>query len=79
MYFDRRIHVKLLVVDEQIAIISSMNFYSNSTGGSSWEAGMISIDDFIVNSVHKTIHNDILKKIEERERICSSNQKSHSG
>ena len=36
--FDRRIHAKLLVVDEQIAVISSMNFYSHLTGGSlgSW-------------------------------------------
>ena len=59
--YDRRIHAKLLVVDEQIAVISSMNFYSFSTGGSSWEAGMISIDEAIVNSVHKTIHQ-LLKK-----------------
>ena len=61
MNYDRRIHAKLLVVDEQIAVISSMNFYSHSSGGSSWEAGMISIDDSIVTSVHKTIHQ-LLKK-----------------
>ncbi len=61
MFYDRRIHAKLLVVDQQIAIISSMNFYSSSTGGSSWEAGMISVDEAIVNSVHKTIHQ-LLKK-----------------
>jgi phosphatidylserine/phosphatidylglycerophosphate/cardiolipin synthase-like enzyme len=61
MNFDRRIHAKLIVVDEQIAVISSMNFYSHSTGGSSWEAGMISIDEPIVSSVHKTIHQ-LLKK-----------------
>jgi phosphatidylserine/phosphatidylglycerophosphate/cardiolipin synthase-like enzyme len=61
MNYDRRIHAKLLVVDQQIAVISSMNFYSLSTGGSSWEAGMISIDEPIVNSVHKTIHQ-LLKK-----------------
>ena len=59
--YDRRIHAKLLVVDQQIAVISSMNFYSFSTGGSSWEAGMISIDDAIVNSVHKVIYQ-LLKK-----------------
>lgn len=59
--YDRRIHAKLLVVDQQIAVISSMNFYSSSTGGSSWEAGMISIDDSIVTSVHKTIHQ-LLRK-----------------
>ncbi len=59
--YDRRIHAKLLVVDKQIAVISSMNFYSFSTGGSSWEAGMISIDEAIVNSVYKTIHQ-LLKR-----------------
>lgn len=59
--YDRRIHAKLLVVDEQIAVISSMNFYSHSSGGSSWEAGMISIDEPIVKSVHKTVHQ-LLKK-----------------
>ena len=55
------VHAKLLVVDEQIAVISSMNYYSWSSGGSSWEAGLISIDRDIVNSVHKTI-NRLLKK-----------------
>jgi len=59
--YDRRIHAKLIVVDQQIAVISSMNFYSFSAGGSSWEAGMISIDEPIVSSVHKTIHH-LLKK-----------------
>jgi phosphatidylserine/phosphatidylglycerophosphate/cardiolipin synthase-like enzyme len=59
--YDPRIHAKLLVVDEQIAVISSMNYYSWSSGGSSWEAGMISIDGAIVSSVRKTIHQ-LLKK-----------------
>jgi len=54
--YDPRIHAKLLVVDQQIAIISSMNFSLASYGGLSWEAGMISIDDSIVTSVHKKIH-----------------------
>lgn len=58
--YDPRIHAKLLVVDQQIAIISSMNFIVTSSGGRSWEAGMISIDDSIVTSVHKKIH-ELLK------------------
>jgi phosphatidylserine/phosphatidylglycerophosphate/cardiolipin synthase-like enzyme len=61
IHYDPRIHAKLLVVDNQIAIISSMNFIPSSVSGASWEAGMISIDDSIVNSVHNTIH-DLLKK-----------------
>ena len=59
--YDRRIHAKLLVVDNQIAIISSMNFIPSSVAGLSWEAGMISVDESIVKSVHKTVH-DLLKK-----------------
>jgi phosphatidylserine/phosphatidylglycerophosphate/cardiolipin synthase-like enzyme len=61
IHYDRRIHAKLLVVDNQIAIISSMNFITSSDGGLTWEAGMISIDDSIVKSVHNTIHG-LLKK-----------------
>ena len=60
--YDRHIHAKLLVVDQRIAVISSMNFIVFSTGGSSWEAGMISIDKKIVNSVTKSIYG-LLKKI----------------
>lgn len=59
--YDRRIHAKLLVIDQRIAVISSMNFVVTSTGGSSWEAGMISIDEAIVDSVHKTIHQLLTK------------------
>ena len=47
--------------DEKTNFLNKLNFYSFSTGGSSWEAGMISIDDAIVGSVHKTIHQ-LLKK-----------------
>jgi phosphatidylserine/phosphatidylglycerophosphate/cardiolipin synthase-like enzyme len=64
-HYDRHIHAKLLVVDQQIAVISSMNFIVTSTGGSSWEAGMISIDDAIVNSITNTIYQ-LLERIEEK-------------
>ncbi|MCW4040689.1 MAG: phospholipase D-like domain-containing protein [Candidatus Bathyarchaeota archaeon] len=62
-HYHRRIHAKLLVVDKQIAVISSMNFIVSSTGGSSWEAGMISIDEAIVNSVTQTIY-ELLDRID---------------
>lgn len=62
-HYNRHIHAKLLVVDQQIAVISSMNFIVTSTGGSSWEAGMISIDEAIVNSVTKTIYQ-LLERID---------------
>ena len=62
-HYDRHIHAKLLVVDQRIAVISSMNFIVTSTGGSSWEAGMISIDETIVKSITNTIHQ-LLERIE---------------
>ena len=62
-HYNRRIQAKLLVVYKQIAVISSMNFIVSSTGGSSWEVGMISIDDAIVKSVTKTIYQ-LLERIE---------------
>jgi phosphatidylserine/phosphatidylglycerophosphate/cardiolipin synthase-like enzyme len=62
-HYNRHIHAKLLVVDQQIAVISSMNFIVTSTGGSSWEAGMISIDEAIVNSVKTTIYQ-LLERID---------------
>jgi phosphatidylserine/phosphatidylglycerophosphate/cardiolipin synthase-like enzyme len=62
-HYNRRIHAKLLVVDKRIAVISSMNFIVQSSGGSSWEAGMISIDEAIVKSVTKTIY-ELLERIE---------------
>jgi phosphatidylserine/phosphatidylglycerophosphate/cardiolipin synthase-like enzyme len=61
LHYDRRIHAKLLVVDQRIAVISSMNFIVTSAGGSSWEAGIISIDEAIVHSIHKTIHQLLTK------------------
>lgn len=62
-HYNRRIHAKLLVVDKRIAVIPSMNFIVSSTGGSSWEAGMISIDEAIVKSVTNTIY-ELLERID---------------
>ena len=46
--YDNQIHSKIMVVDNKIAIISSMNFYSGSSGGASKEAGMVSMDEKVV-------------------------------
>ena len=62
-HYNRRIHAKLIVVDKRIAVISSMNFIVQSSGGSSWEAGMISIDDAIVKSVTNTVY-ELLERID---------------
>ncbi len=48
--YDNQIHSKIMVVDNSIAVVSSMNFYSGSSGGASKEAGIVSIDKQVVNS-----------------------------
>jgi len=48
--YDGRIHSKLVVVDNKVAVVSSMNFYSGSSGGASNEAGIVSIEDKVVES-----------------------------
>jgi len=53
--YNKKVHSKLIVVDSSVAIVSSMNFYSSSSGGKSWEAGLVSIEETVVNSVAKSI------------------------
>lgn len=49
--FQAQVHAKLIVVDRVVAIASSMNFYPDSSAGVSWEAGLVSIDPKVVESV----------------------------
>ena len=51
LFYDTKVHAKLIVVDRAIAITSSMNFYADSSAGVSWEAGLISTDQKVVNSI----------------------------
>jgi len=48
--YDNQIHSKIMVVDNSIAVVSSMNFYSGSSGGASKEAGIVSMDKHVVES-----------------------------
>jgi phosphatidylserine/phosphatidylglycerophosphate/cardiolipin synthase-like enzyme len=56
------VHAKLIVVDRKVAIASSMNFYAGSSGGKSWEAGIVSIEDAIVETIVRSILDFIDKK-----------------
>jgi len=51
LFYDARVHAKLIVVDSAIATISSMNFYADSSAGVSWEAGLVSTNQKVVNSI----------------------------
>jgi len=48
--YDNQIHSKIITVDNKVTIASSMNFYSGSSGGASKEAGIVSIDEKVVES-----------------------------
>lgn len=51
LIYKTRIHAKLLVVDRIVAIVSSMNFYPDSSAGVSWEAGLVSTNQNVVESI----------------------------
>lgn len=68
LYYNNEAHAKLVVVDRAAAIVSSMNFYSGSSGGRSWEAGFVSLEDTVVASVANAIL-ELLKKPESKEYV----------
>jgi hypothetical protein len=53
--YDDSIHAKLIVVDRRVGIVSSMNFYAASTAGQTWEAGIVTLEGEVVNSVYQSI------------------------
>jgi phosphatidylserine/phosphatidylglycerophosphate/cardiolipin synthase-like enzyme len=55
IYYKKNIHAKILVVDNDVAIVSSMNFYAGSIAGKTWESGIVSVNKEVVNSVKKSI------------------------
>jgi phosphatidylserine/phosphatidylglycerophosphate/cardiolipin synthase-like enzyme len=59
--YNSKVHAKIITVDRFAAIVSSMNFKSHSSGGGSWEAGLISIDQLVVESIAQSILNLIEK------------------
>ncbi len=63
LYNNESVHAKIIVIDRALAIISSMNFIVQSSGGQSWEAGLVTLDHNVVEEVV----NSILKLIEKKE------------
>jgi phosphatidylserine/phosphatidylglycerophosphate/cardiolipin synthase-like enzyme len=55
LVYNKSVHAKLMVVDRAVAIASSMNLGSGSTAGASWEAGIVSVEDTVVESVMDSI------------------------
>lgn len=63
IHYDNQIHAKIIVIDDKVAIVSSMNLYSASSGGYTEEAGVVSFDEKVVDAVAKYIL-DLLEKPE---------------
>lgn len=55
LVYNKKVHAKLIAVDRTIAIVSSMNLYGSSSGGGSWEAGLVSIEDTVVEQIVDSI------------------------
>ena len=53
------VHAKIMIIDNEAVIVSSMNLIPTSTGGQSWEAGMISFDKQIINQALKSIISNV--------------------
>jgi len=64
--YNKAVHAKIVVVDRAVTIISSMNFYSGSSAGASWEAGLISVEETVVESIVNSIL-ELLEKPESKE------------
>jgi len=65
LYYNKVVHAKLMVLDRAVALVSSMNLYGASTAGSSWEAGMVSVEETVVENVI----NSIFRLMEKPESI----------
>lgn len=55
--YNDRVHAKIILVDQRIGVVSSMNFYSGSTGGRSKEAGMISWNKDTIKSLNEYVYS----------------------
>jgi len=53
----KNLHAKILLFDDEIAIVSSMNLLVGATAGFSWEAGIITLDKKTVDMIKVSITN----------------------
>jgi hypothetical protein len=66
--YNKQVHAKLIVVDRAVAILSSMNFYSGSSGGASWEAGLVTAEKTVVEAITNSIL-ELLERPETKEIV----------
>ena len=71
IHYINQIHSKIIIVDRKISVISSMNLYSGSTGGATFEAGIVSFDKTVVDSATKYIV-ELLEKPESSDTATTN-------
>ena len=49
------LHAKLIVIDDLLAVVSSMNFQQRASAGITWEAGLVTMNKEIVDSIKSSI------------------------
>ena len=76
LFYDAKVHAKLIVVDSAIAAVSSMNFYADSSAGVSWEAGLVSSNQKVVNSIANAFSKVLANtsKVSEKEDVPQSSE-----
>ena len=57
VHYNNSVHGKVLVVDDKIAVVSSLNFLENSAFGKNWEAGIITYDESVIDQITESIEN----------------------
>jgi len=63
--YNKAVHAKMTLIDRAVAIVSSMNFNPRSSGGASWEAGLVTIDKRVVDEVLDAVF-EVLDKPESK-------------
>jgi len=53
--YHENLHAKIIMIDDSLAIITSMNFIQRATAGVSWEAGLVTIDKWVVSKIKESI------------------------
>jgi hypothetical protein len=55
MLYHKDLHAKIIIIDDSLAIVSSMNFMQRATAGITWEAGISTVNKDIVDSIKASL------------------------
>ncbi|MFH2111241.1 MAG: phospholipase D-like domain-containing protein [Candidatus Bathyarchaeota archaeon] len=53
--YENNLHAKIVIIDDLLAVVSSMNFQQNATAGITWEAGIVTMNKETVDSIKSSI------------------------